>query len=257
MLESKNSVETDFDGLKNLNTDAISQSTVVSQVMARMKKLIASGRYHPGDKLPTEQELAQSFGVGRSSIREAMKVFQHLGVLESKAAKGTFLRDRANISLEAITWALLLGDDDMKDVLELREAIESICFRKLAVSVSEDTAAGGETLGLLREQIVAMRTAARQGDAESLASADYRFHEIIIAAGGNRLFSAVYRTLQAFMRQEIAKSYESMESLEEAADDHEDILRVLEEKPDDAAILRHSNHFQRTLRLLGIEEPPA
>ncbi|MFP4432706.1 MAG: FadR/GntR family transcriptional regulator [Spirochaetaceae bacterium] len=250
-------MNTDFDGLTHADTDVISQNTVVSQVMARMKKLIASGHYRPGDKLPTEQELAQSFGVGRSSIREAMKVFQHLGVLESKAAKGTFLRDRANISLEAITWALLLGDDDMKDVLELREAVESICFRKLAVSVSGDTAAGDETLQLLREQIEAMRTAARQGDAESLALADYRFHEIIIAAGGNRLFSAVYRTLQAFMRQEIAKSYESMASLEEAADDHADILRVLEEKPEQAAILRHSNHFQRTLRLLGIEEPPA
>ncbi|MCK4515895.1 MAG: FadR family transcriptional regulator, partial [Spirochaetaceae bacterium] len=52
----------------------ISQQTVVAQVMSRVKDLIASGQYQPGQQLPTEQELAQQFGVGRSSIREAMKV---------------------------------------------------------------------------------------------------------------------------------------------------------------------------------------
>jgi DNA-binding FadR family transcriptional regulator len=94
--------------------------------MNRLKDEIASGQYRPGDKLPTEQELAKRFGVGRSSIREAIKVFHHLGVVESRAAKGTFLRDRANISSEAITWALILGEDDLRDVVELREAIEGI-----------------------------------------------------------------------------------------------------------------------------------
>ncbi|MEE8440850.1 MAG: GntR family transcriptional regulator, partial [Spirochaetia bacterium] len=50
----------------------ISRQTVVTQVMSRVKDLIASGQYQPGQRLPTEQELAQQFGVGRSSIREAM-----------------------------------------------------------------------------------------------------------------------------------------------------------------------------------------
>jgi len=66
----------------------ISQNTIVAQVMAHIKELIAGGKYRPGDRLPTEQELATLFGVGRSSIREAIKVFQHMGIVESKAAKG-------------------------------------------------------------------------------------------------------------------------------------------------------------------------
>ena len=51
------------------------------------------------------------FGVGRSSIREAIKIFNYLGIMESKAALGTFISERSNISREALTWALLLGKE--------------------------------------------------------------------------------------------------------------------------------------------------
>lgn len=108
----------------NDDGDKIFQMTVVEQVMDRIKTLITSGTYKPGDKLPTELELAERFGIGRSSVREAIKIFQYLGVLESRVPKGTFLRPRSQISTEAITWALLLGDDDVNDILELREVIE-------------------------------------------------------------------------------------------------------------------------------------
>lgn len=230
----------------------ISQQTVVTQVMARIKDLIASDQYRPGDKLPTEQELAARFGVGRSSIREAMKVFQYLGVLESKAAKGTFIRDRASISHEAITWALLLGDDDLLDVFELREAIESICFRRLASELATANPKSRAILAALRDEVAAMEAAARDRDKLSVAQADYRFHELVIAAGANRLFVDVYRTLQAFMTQEISQSYESMPRLMDAATDHAEILDVLEKSSIEEAVERHAAHFVRTRRLLGV-----
>lgn len=231
---------------------SITQQTVVEQVMAQLKQMIASDHYRPGDKLPTEQELAARFGVGRSSIREAMKVFQHLGVLESKAAKGTFVQDRANISLEAITWALLLGNDDLVDVFELREAIESICFRRLAAGANRGDTASRDALAALRSQVEAMAKAAERGDQRAIAEADYRFHEQIISAGGNRLFVAIYHTLQAFMTEEIAQSYQNMTRLQDAAIDHGEILQTIEDAPVDAAVARHADHFTRTRELLGL-----
>ena len=68
--------------------------------MEKIKELIASGEYTTGGRLPTEQEMAERFGVGRSSIREAIKTFNYLGVLESKTAKGTFVCDSNSISSE-------------------------------------------------------------------------------------------------------------------------------------------------------------
>ena len=93
--------------------------------MAEIRRLIASGAYAPGDKIPTEKELAESFGIGRSSIREAIKIFNYLGVLESRAALGTFVRDRSNISSEALSWSLLLGSDELYEMIDLRGGMEN------------------------------------------------------------------------------------------------------------------------------------
>lgn len=89
-----------------------------SQVMEQIRSLIASGAYKPGDRVPTEKELAERFGIGRSSVREAIKILNYLGVLESRAALGTFVRERSDISAEALSWSLLLGDDDVDDLIE-------------------------------------------------------------------------------------------------------------------------------------------
>lgn len=235
-----------------LSQTPISKNTIVTQVMARIKELIASGRYKPGDRLPTEQELATLFGVGRSSIREAIKVFQHLGVVESKAAKGTFVQDRANISLEAITWALLLGNDDIRDVYELREAIESISFRRVAGRLQRQDPAGAETVRQLRAVVATMYAAAEAEDREQMAEADYLFHQVIIEGGDNLLFHDVYHTLQAFMKDVIIQTYENMESMIAVAEDHADIVDVLETRSIEESVTRHWQHFRRTRRLLGL-----
>lgn len=230
----------------------ISKNTIVGQVMGRIKELIASGRYKPGDRLPTEQELATMFGVGRSSIREAIKVFQHLGVVDSKAAKGTFVQERANISLEAITWALLLGNDDIRDIYELREAIEWISFRRVADRLRREHPSGEETLRRLKLVVKDMYLAAEEDDREHMAKADYLFHQTIIEGGENRLFLDVYHTLQAFMTDAIMQTYERMESLRAVAEDHSNILEILETKGVDEAVTRHWQHFRRTRGLLGL-----
>jgi DNA-binding FadR family transcriptional regulator len=234
----------------------ISKKTIVTQVMARIKKLIASGQYGPGDRLPTEQELANMFGVGRSSIREAIKVFQHLGVVESMAAKGTFVRERAHISLEAITWALLLGNDDIRDVYELREAIEATAFRRIADRHRRRDPEAEAVISALKGVVDTMYAAAELGDRERMADADYLFHQTIIEGSGNLLFHDVYHTLQAFMKNAIIQTYNNMDSMQAVAEDHADIIDVLETKTVEEATTRHSQHFRRTRALLGLPKKP-
>jgi DNA-binding FadR family transcriptional regulator len=82
--------------------ERIYQKTVVVQAMEKIRLLLTSGQYKPGDKIPTEHELIERFGIGRSSIREALKIFQHLGILKSQVSKGTFLCDKSRLSTEAI-----------------------------------------------------------------------------------------------------------------------------------------------------------
>jgi len=112
----------------------VKQQTVVGQVMNQIKELIASGQIKPHDRMPTETELAKMFGTGRSSIREAIKIFQHLGILETHTRSGTFVCPSSNISTEALTWSILLGKDDIFELLDLRRIIEVETLQQLTHS---------------------------------------------------------------------------------------------------------------------------
>ncbi len=229
----------------------VTKQTVVSEVMRRMRDLIAAGDYRPGDRIPTELELSRLFGVGRSTIREAVKVFEHLGVLEAKAAKGTFVRDRANISAEAISWAVLLGNDDLRDVFQLREAIERASFERLVRDYHAGVEHARRTVDHMAEVVERIRRAASVNDSDAVVEGDYQFHGLIFGASGNRLFAELYETLHSFMRLEIQESYKAVSNLAEVARDHEEMVAAVRDLPGEAAIERHASHFGRIRRLLS------
>jgi len=205
----------------------IKRKTVVAQVMENIRQLIASGQFKSGDRIPTEGELAERLGIGRSSIREAIKVFNYLGVLDSQTAKGTFVCDRASISVEALTWSILLGRDDYQDLIDMRGAIEMWSLVLLAELYARDPQAAAEPVAALERQLERMRRAVASGVREELAGADYDFHAAAIAGCGNRLFSAIYGVLRAFMYEEIEKSHQDFSDISTIVQEHEEFLKAL------------------------------
>jgi len=189
-----------------MSTESIKQQTVVAQVMDEIRNLIGSGAYAPGDKIPTEKELAERFGIGRSSIREAIKIFNYLGVLESKAALGTFVQERSNISSEALTWSLLLGNDDLEEIIDLRGAIELWCLVKLVDKFRNGDETARETIEILSSIVEDMGRLSAEGQREPLIEDDFRFHLAIIESSRNPLFLSIYDTLKSFLFDEIRKS---------------------------------------------------
>jgi DNA-binding FadR family transcriptional regulator len=211
----------------SLNLAKIKRKTVVAQVMDKIRQLISSGQFKTGDRIPTEGELAARLGIGRSSIREAIKVFNYLGVLDSQTAKGTFVCDRASISAEALTWSILLGRDDYRDLIDTRGAIEMWSLVLLAERCAQDPALVAEPLEALEQQLERMRRAIAAGEREELAKADYDFHAAAIAGGGNRLFTAVYGVLRAFMYEEIEKSHQDFTDISTIIQEHEEFVKAL------------------------------
>jgi len=205
----------------------IKRKTVVAQVMENIRQLIASGQFKSGDRIPTEGELAERLGIGRSSIREAIKVFNYLGVLDSQTAKGTFVCDRASISAEALTWSILLGRDDYQELIDMRGAIEMWSLVLLAELHARDPQLAAEPVAALERQLERMRRAVAAGEREELAGADYDFHAAAIAGCGNRLFSAIYGVLRAFMYEEIEKSHQDFSDISTIVQEHEEFLKAL------------------------------
>jgi len=194
--------------------------------MDRMKELIANSTFKVNDQIPPEQELADMFGVARSSIREVVKTLHYLGVLESQTGRGTYVCDRSKISTEALTWSILLGANDIFEMVQLREVLERAGLNTLAERQARDPASVSDLLLELEQQISNMRTAVEGQDLEALILADYSFHGAIIRGSGNSLFTAIYQTLRSFMHEEIKKTYHET-STKKAIGEHTEFLDAI------------------------------
>lgn len=108
--------------LKKLNNES-----VVQRVINCLTDAMISKELKPGDKIPTELELAESLGVGRNSIREAIKILVYLGVLEIRRAEGTFVCEGFSESMiDPMIYGIILDKDDSYDnLMELREMVEA------------------------------------------------------------------------------------------------------------------------------------
>jgi len=230
----------------------IHKTTLVNQVMERLKDLISSGAYRPGDKLPTENELATLMGVGRSSIRETIKVFNYLGVLESKSAKGTFVCPRSAISREALTWALLLGSDDLEMIIDLRGAMELWSYLRLCMKIRDSKPEVEPLLASLREILTEMGAAVASDDPAAVIKADYEFHRRIIAGASNTLFVDFYDILRSFLLKEMAESQGKQTNRSVVLKEHEALLAALVSGDPLVAERAYLDHIENIKKLLGI-----
>ena len=231
----------------------IHKHTVVNQVMERLKDLISSGVYKPGDKLPTENELAAQLGVGRSSIRETIKVFNYLGVLESKSAKGTFVCSRSSISREALTWAFLLGQDDLSMIIDLRAAIELWSYLQLTINFGKAPESLASTLFSLKSILEGMGRAIADSDSAAVIQADYDFHRLIVSGVSNSLFLDFYDMLRAFLFKEIEKSQGTYADRSMILAEHRDLLAALVSGDPGTAETAYLSHIDNIKKLLGVK----
>ena len=105
----------------------IDNTSVVQQVIDRLTYAMIYKELRPGDKLPTEMELASSFGVGRNSIREAIKILVSFGVLDIRRPEGTFVTNGfSDKMINPLLYGIILDQSDSIDSLkELREWVDT------------------------------------------------------------------------------------------------------------------------------------
>lgn len=224
----------------------IRQKTIVQQVMERIKEFVASGTIKPGDRLPTELELAKSFGVSRSSIREAIKIFSYLGVFETQTRRGTILCSHSSISNEALTWTFLLGAKDFDDLIDLRKAIEQEAWMLLCETREENPEKVQDTIDKLKLAVKAMKQAVHEKALDKLEDADFGFHEAVIEASQNEQYIILFQTLKSFTLEEIRKSniYRNMST--SIYTEHQQMVNALEAGDAAKLLTLFRNHIKLT-----------
>ena len=150
--------------------------------------MLSEDAWAPGTKLPSEQELSRQLGVGRSTVREALRVLGHLGIVESRSGLGTYVADRS------FQHEPLEGEKAVKalnDLYEFRRAVEEPAAR---LAAERHTA---EQLGHIRACWRECQLAVEKSSPDEFAKLDFIFHFSIIKAAQNQFLIEGYRTLEA------------------------------------------------------------
>lgn len=212
--------------LKRIKSESVVQQIIDSLVEAMIRKEL-----RPGDQIPTEMELAESLGVGRNSVREAIKILVYFGVLEIRRAEGTYVCEGfTETMIDPIIYGIILDKAGSYEYLmELREIMEAGVM-KLAMQNAEE-----EEIKKLRIQLERMRREIELGpdNVDRVFHEDNEFHSIITAMGHNPLvqkIEAVVRTLTHSMRYETVKTMVESGKGQELYEAHAKLLQILESK---------------------------
>lgn len=178
---------------------------VAETVAEKIKKILASGKIQRGDKLPSETALASELGVGRSSVREALRLLSASGYIELIPNRGAFALVTDEKELPSPRSWLELNRDMVDELLSVRSCIEPFAAELCASNITE------EGLARLKEQLDGFEAAASTCDWELLSKYDLEFHKTILNESHNRYLIQMYQPLlEAFMqysRRSMAVTY--------------------------------------------------
>lgn len=169
--------------------------SLAQQVTAEIERLIEEGQWVVGERIPSEPELVEQFGVSRNTIREAIRALTHTGVLEAMQGSGTIVK------AASIFQAMMqkeLAQNDFADTVSVRFALETEAARLASLYRTD------EQLKQLQQQLEYCHTASQSNDRTAFLEADFTFHQLVVEASNNELLITLYEQLAQRVEQVIA-----------------------------------------------------
>ncbi|MFF9623244.1 FadR/GntR family transcriptional regulator [Streptomyces griseosporeus] len=205
------------------------KGTVTQGAVERIKAMIAEGALEPGQRLPTERDLAARLGISRSSMREAIRALTVLGVLEARHGSGIYVTQlRAGDLLESLgVVADLSRGPRLVELLEVRRVLESAATAQAAARITPDR------LAAVEGHLSAMDAT---DDPEEIVVHDLAFHREIALAAGNETMAALLDGLSSrTFRARVWRGYQEEGALARTRREHAAILRALTARDPEAA----------------------
>lgn len=196
------------------------RGTVVDDVIEKITNLILEEGLRPGDKLFTELDLMARLGVGRSSLREAIKTLCALGILEIQHGKGTYISSGSTSMLtRPLKWGLFLSGTSVKEIIDARSVIEVALARWAAERASEEDIA---SINVLLQELDNHRE-----DRTKYVEYDLKFHMAIATASKNELLSTVLMTMQHILRTWMDATFSEIRSTKHSMEMHKQIFAAI------------------------------
>lgn len=223
---------------------SLANKSVVERVVDQITNAIMNGELKPGDKIPTEPELSETFGVGRNSIREAIKILEAYGVLEIKRAEGTYIRQDYNYKmLYPILYGIILQKDSHGQIVDLKKVIDIGIIQVVMKSMSKTD------MQKLEEIVEKLEKEIKKSKPSSTAifDIDVEFHSQIVSTLDNVLLESI-----GYYVDKITRS-SRIEAIDRALDQgdeeefirlHREMIDMLKEKKEDKIYEVIDQHYK-------------
>lgn len=215
---------------------------VTDKAISKIKAMLHSGELAPGDRLPPEQELAERFGISRSSLREAIKVLETMRVLDVKRGDGTYVTSlHPSLLLESIAFVLDFGAHER--VLQILEARRLLEPQVAALAAQQITPADVTKLEAHLASIAATASTAE------LVAHDLELHRMIAAITGNDyLISLIEAIGSQTQRARIWRGMGENNAVQRTIDEHRQLVAAIASGDAEVA------HATMLLHVSGVEK---
>lgn len=222
------------------DVEAIRRNKIYEEVARRIERLIEA-KMKPGDKLPPERELSEMFGVSRSSIRDAIRSLELMGLVEPKQGIGTVVRElSAQTLVSPLSNVLLRQHQLVSELLDVRKMLEPPLAARAAAHASDEEIA--EMEDILRRQ------SAKMAEGELAVEEDSEFHYAIALASGNSVVLKVLDLLMDLLRGTREKSLQVGGRPQKSMAGHRRIMAAIKKHDAaaaEAAMRRHVEEIEQ------------
>jgi GntR family transcriptional regulator, transcriptional repressor for pyruvate dehydrogenase complex len=227
-------------GDREMGIEPVKSTRIYEAIVRQIKAMIAEGRLKSGDQLPPERDLAEKFVVSRTSVREALRALESLGLIEIRPGEGTFVREvSVEALIEPLALAMLSQRAAIGELFEARRLLEpSIAAFAALRAMPHEIEEMARILDEQAKEVAAGRTGLTQ---------DGAFHSAIAAAAHNRAISRLVHGIMDLLTQ---SREESLSTPGRPTRSHQSHCRILE------AIAAHDQEGARRAmldHLLGVE----
>lgn len=206
-------------------------------VIEQIRQLVVDGELHPGDRLPPERILAQSFGVTRSVVRQALQALGERGIVESRQGDGTYLmaEGRAIAPVAALLREMLRSGEDLPSILEFRQLIEPQIAALAAERITPDQ------LDKLKVVLCDQQNALLQG--KPVQHLDAEFHRLLTLSTANPVLCQVMETVRSVVDQTRSAWLQSRQRALQSVEGHLHVIQALETGDAQAAYTAMQRHI--------------
>jgi GntR family transcriptional repressor for pyruvate dehydrogenase complex len=199
------------------------------QIVQQIEERILKGDLQPGEKLPSEHELAEQFGVSRTAIREATKTLRTKGLVQVELGRGTFVSHDPTQHLRTPLNQVFKMEQEgrVKNLVEIREIIET----RIAALAAER--ADQNDIDAMQSAIEAMEQA--MDDLDTFVEADLSFHLALASSTKNPLVTLIFSAVVDMLSEQITHTFQTCNDIEHKLMLHKQILKSIANRDPQAA----------------------